>query len=158
MSGIPGADFAAAQALSTRDLACWGGTLFTPTAGQFAHVMLWNPTASKLLLLRRLHYSGTTAVMGVQLRRVTAAGTNTGAATSKRLTGAAAAVGQIHTITNAAQQGTLFDSSPILATSGVVPMEFPEPIIIPPNVGFALVGAAVTNNLGAHFQWVEVDG
>lgn len=158
MSSVQGSNFSLLQPLSVKGDAALGGTIFTPTAGQVGHVMLWNPTASKLLLCKLIVVSAAGSSLGAHMRRVTAAGTNTSSAAKKLLDGNQPAVGQIHTISNAAAQGSIIDSSiNLLAnTSLILPLD--GPIVIPPNVGLAIACSGVTVSIGAHFQWLEING
>lgn len=126
-----------------------------PVAAQYAHAQLYNPVGSgRSLMLEAVSFSSATSGQSIGLGGYSAA--YGGAATPwSKLVGGAAGVGQVRYTNNA---GTLLTGTSLLyqvASSVIVPVNFREPVVIPPGCAFCIVGLTVNANLQGNFEWYE---
>jgi hypothetical protein len=151
-----------AKATTQAGTAFAGKTDAAPAATLFGAVQLWNPAGSgkRIIVESLLITNAATAqniIMGISPNT---APNNDGAGTSK-LSGGAAASGQIRKDAALAAIGATYWASGIvlfsayLPANGNVPRELKRPIILMPGFGLAAVGTIAATTHGCAFDWYE---
>jgi len=122
-------------------------------AAQYPHTQLWNP-GTKNLILESMSVSSTTAqqiLFGTFIATLTTGPTQ---GVSKYANGAAPTA-QTWKTNNVASQ--ISQQHLIFSVSAAAPqiVNFREPIVIPPGLGFGVQGLTVNTDLLANYEWFE---